>query len=85
MEVAHGTDRGYQQHMRGDRFACGPCLAAHRQRYRELLRQGRCAPGLGWPLGPHDPIPRRAPKRGVARSPVAENGIKGRDLEHVED
>jgi hypothetical protein len=47
-----GTDNGYQAHNRNRTVPCGPCLIAHTVYTQARKRIGRCAAGLGWPLGP---------------------------------
>lgn len=48
--VRHGTDSGYQAHVKRGQLACGACLAAHSYKEFRHRQRGRCAAGLGWPL-----------------------------------
>lgn len=50
----HGTMRGYNQHKHNREQPCEACAAVRRaakqpQQYR-WRNDGKCAPGLGWPL-----------------------------------
>jgi hypothetical protein len=50
----HGTMRGFMQHRRNGEPQCDACAAIRRaakqsQQYRQR-NEGKCAPGLGWPL-----------------------------------
>ena len=46
----HGTERGYRQHAADRTIAGRGCLVAHSAHVQRQRDQGRCAPGLGWPL-----------------------------------
>jgi hypothetical protein len=52
----HGTMRGFNQHRRNGEKPCDACNAVRRaakqlEQYRQR-NDGKCAPGLGWPLLP---------------------------------
>lgn len=58
-----GSYAGVQQHYKHGEQLCHPCGDANNLYVRAARRFGRCAPGLGWPLGPYDPAPRGPVKR----------------------
>lgn len=45
-----GTMRGYRWHAKTGTVPCTSCLLAHCAESQWYRDQGKCAPGLGWPL-----------------------------------
>ncbi len=46
----HGTERGYQQHLKAREVPGKGCLTAHARAQEKREQRGKCAKGLGWPL-----------------------------------
>lgn len=58
-----GTYAGVAAHGKNGEHQCDACKPVDRAYVRAARLRGRCARGLGWPLGPNDPAPRGPVKR----------------------